>query len=123
MLDVSGLEFVPTWIKDAIVSQEHDASGHVDLWVNLGGVTRSKWAIMLLKDGKWAQKHAQQFVEGQICHELPCTARALVDLRGPSAPVLSKEPTDFYHIRFAADRSTAILIAPDLTLSELTLQP
>ena len=104
------------------MSQEHDASGHVDLWVSLKSGTPSKWAIMLLTDGKWAHEHAQQFAEGQICHELPCTARALVDLRGPSASVLSKEPTNFQHVRFASDCSTAKLIAPDLTSSELTLQ-
>ncbi len=104
------------------VSQEHDASGHVDLWVSLN---RSKWVIMLLKDGIWAEQHAQQFIEGRICHELPCAARALVDLRGPlaaAAAVPSKKPRDFHHVRFAGDRLSATLIAPDLTLSELTLQ-
>ena len=85
-------------------------------------LTGSRWAVELLKDGDEAREHAARFAQGGAYAMLPPAERALVDFRDPSAPPLRRERADFHQIYFTAEYSSAVLITPDGTQSEVSLQ-
>ena len=85
-------------------------------------VAGSRWAVELLKDGYKAREHAARFAQGGAYAMLPPAERALVDFRDPLAPPLRREHADFHQIFFTAEYSSAVLIGPDGTPSEVSLQ-